>query len=811
MQYLFEKKFRKTEKARKKPPMKYDRNEQRLELSAEELVERAAVSHLPLTAEDEGGISLCPPRLPEGERVTMARDVTLGHLLCRVSAEGYRQADGSLRLYLLTDEDPARLSAGLRRLARGFGFASAYILFGGESVSISLSIRSELYAREITLCERPTGESLYRFFARLTDALLRDADRELERVVRRMPTMATLKFPYGRPRDGQKEMMNAVYATARRGEILFATAPTGTGKTMAALYPAVRAMGEGAVSRVFYLTPKTTSARVAEQAVRDMAASGAQLRGVSLHAKERICEGRRARGHCSGCPRRRGRQRAEEKACLALLESGEIVVTEQLLIATAREYDVCPHELALAYSLYADVVIGDYNYLFDPRVFLRRFFERGGDHLVLLDEAHNLPDRAREMYSAELTADFLCELRELFSDSARCAEQVTALSAVFVTLVDTVLAGELRTDENGTPVGFASDAAFPTELADTLSAVLECLVPETRVRGEESERDRRRREAVYALTGLYETVCRMDEHYTLYALREGESRRLRVYCMDPSALICERLDRCHAAVFFSATLSPIEYYRSVLCGTRAVRQVAVPSPFSEYSLCVGIMDKISVRAVAREETLPELARVVATVMKARQGNYMVFCPNFSYMEQLAEAFHRLAPRAPYVVQKRHMTGEERRAFLEKFAPRQKGYFVGFCVTGGIYSEGVDLVGDRLIGAIVIGVGLPGVSAERELIARYYQEKCEEGKEFAYLYPGMNRVLQAAGRVIRKETDRGVIVLIDDRLRDPACIKIFPDTWRHLKYAGDRRALTALLSRFWERVDEEEASAPKEEM
>lgn len=791
--------------------MRYHQKEERLEISAAEMVERAAIAHLPLTAEDEGGISLCPPRHPEGEAVSAMTDMALGDVLCRVTAEAFRLADGSLRLYLLTDEDPLRLSAGLQRVARGYGFAAAYVLGGGESCSVSVCIRSDLYGREITLCERPTASALARFFEKLVNALLKDADKELERVVKRMPTMAALKFPYGVARDGQKEMMNAVYTAARRGETLLATAPTGTGKTMAALYPAVRAIGVGAISRVFYLTPKTTSARVAEQAVRDMAAAGADVRGILLHAKERICEGRRTRGHCSGCPRRRGRRQAEEKACLELLQSGEVVVTEQRLIETAKKHDVCPHELALIYSLYADVIIGDYNYLFDPRVFLRRFFEHEGEYLVLLDEAHNLPDRAREMYSSELTAETLTALRGLFSDSARLQERIDALRAAFTKQVDTMLSGELREDENGTVVGFATDAAFPTELAGVLSDTVECLLPEVRVRGPESEADRLRREAVYALSGVYETICRMDDHFTVYALREGEERRLSFFCIDPSRLICERLDRCRAAVFFSATLSPLAYYRSVLCGDRPVRQLAVPSPFSEYSLCVGIMDKLSVRAVAREETMPELARVVATVMKARQGNYMVFCPSFSYMEQLADAFHRLAPRAAYVVQKRQMTSAERAEFLAKFAPRQKGYFVGFCVTGGIYSEGIDLTGNRLIGAIVIGVGLPGVSAERELIARYYQEKCEEGKEFAYLYPGMNRVLQAAGRVIRKETDRGVIVLIDDRLRDPACIKIFPDSWRHLKYVGDRRALTTLLTRFWDRVDEEEESAPTEEM
>jgi Rad3-related DNA helicase len=216
------------------------------------------------------------------------------------------------------------------------------------------------------------------------------------------------------------------------------------------------------------------------------------------------------------------------------------------------------------------------------------------------------------------------------------------------------------------------------------------------------------------------------------------------------------------------------------------------------------MDKISVRAAAREETLSEIAKVIVTAMKPRKGNYMVFCPSYDYMEAVAKAFHTLTPKTPMAVQRKGMTTEEREAFLKNFTEEGKGYFVGFAVSGGIFSEGIDLAGRRLIGTVVVGVGLPGISAERELISSYYGDLYGEGKEYAYLYPGLNRILQAAGRVIRREEDRGIAVLIDDRLRDEACRRAFPSMWKGLKYVGDRPSLTALLTRFWQTVDEQEA-------
>lgn len=776
--------------------MKFERKEHRLLLSPEELVAFA----LPRYAMKEEA----PPRRlgEEGEKTDLSYDFSVGELTCCL-ADSVRVESGTLFLTFATDEDPRELSKDALGYARGVGFLMLYAL-GKEVSSFRIGIKNRLTGVSVTLAEAPDGKDLSRFFEKLRAAVAADPNGEIEKLTKRHPTFLGVAFPYPNVRDGQKDMMSAVFSAVKQSETLFATAPTGTGKTMAALFPAMRALGGGYVEKLFYLTPKTTSAKAAVDALRLLKEKGADVRAVHLLAKERLCAGRRAKGTCLGCEKRRGGKTREADAVRALRVARHAVLTERELTETADRFGVCPHALAVAYAAYADVVIGDYNYLFDFAIAPPSLFQGERRYAFLMDEAHNLPDRAREMYSGGFRLDDMDSLVSLFSDSARLTEITRGAKDAFLRTVDGMLRSELREDAEGTTVGFATQSRFPESLERSLRALEETLRKETRPRGNtEDALTRERREAV---AGLTETLRRLDDydgHFVTYATREGEARELRFFCLDPSALVSRALDKGSAAVFFSATLEPLDYYRSVLCGKRRTVKIEVPSPFDSGALCLGIMDKVSVRAQAREETLPEIARIIITAMKPKRGNYMVFCPSYDYMEQVAKAFHALTPKTPIAVQKRQMTVAERQAFLDAFKPDPKGYFVGFCVSGGIFSEGVDLVGDRLIGTVVLGTGLPGVSAERELICSYYRDKYEEGKEYAYLYPGLNRVMQAAGRVIRTETDRGVAVLVDDRLKDPAYRKMFPQSWRHLKYAGDRTALSALITHFWQTVDGEE--------
>lgn len=784
--------------------MKYEQKEKILRLSAEELV---SVGYFHYGAEELAALPLLlPPPAEAGEAREAVCGFSLDALPCRMQAHAAVREEGegrrTLSLCFSVEGSVLTLSSAEEKYMRALAFAHAYAFSDGMPLSLCFSV-ADPYGASRTWEETPDACAVERFFEKMIVALAADATREVERVSERLPSFLSVAFPYADAREGQADMMSAVYTAAKQGETLFAVAPTGTGKTMAVLFPAMRAMGAGHIGRTYYFTPRNTSAIAAAEAAALLADRGMRLRALHLVAKERLCEGRRANASCYGCPRRRGGKRSIRTALDALLTARHPVVGERLLSETAKRYGVCPYALATEYVRYADLVIGDYNYLFDSHATPRTFFAQDEDAFLLIDEAHNLPDRAREMYSGGLDGELFALLRTLFADSARLCEYIEKLDEGFRKTVDALLRDELRTAEDGTVRGFASVSRFPASFGALLRRVTDALSEALAKRPhEESATDRERRESVLRLSSFLEKLDLYDGHYVTYAQREGEARLLRFFCIDPSERISERLDLGRGAVFFSATLTPLDYYRSVLCGKRHTVKIEIPSPFESGALCVGIMDKISVRASTREETLPEIAKIIVTAMRARRGNYMVFCPSYEYMERIAQAFRALTPKTPMAVQKRQMSREEREAFLSHFEANAKGYFVGFCVSGGIFSEGVDLPGERLIGTVVVGVGLPSVSAERELIASYYGDLYDEGKEYAYLYPGLNRILQAAGRVIRSERDRGVAVLIDDRLRDPACKRVFPPAWRGLKYVGDRAALTALLSRFWKEVDSE---------
>ncbi|MBQ9735939.1 MAG: ATP-dependent DNA helicase [Clostridia bacterium] len=781
--------------------MKFEQKEKILRLSAEELVLLAAAYYNDLDA-------ALPPRLParpaDGAQSRAKCAFALSDLQGELLAEAplRKDADGTvLTLRFLSVATDKKQKEKEKRLLRGYGYLLSYAFAAPYPPAFCFYLENES-GEEETLFDLPRADALEAFFARALTALAADAEREVERVTKRLPSFLSVAFPYADVREGQRDMMGAVFAAVKQGEVLFAAAPTGTGKTMAALFPALRAVGQGHADKIFYLTPKTTSAREALRAAELLASHGMHLRCLYLAAKERLCAGRAERGDCSGCRCRHLTGDALRNAVTVLLSRALPVVGEKVLSEIAALHGVCPYRLALAYSRYADLVVGDYNYLFDPAASPEALFRKGEERIFLIDEAHNLPDRARETYSGVLCAKDLAAARALYPAEGRAAEVLALLGGALDRTVNVLLKDDLRKTEDGHAYGFAKSANFPDAFRSLLEKSVRTLLEELRDTSAEDPALKQKRAFVYFLKDFLSGLEGYDGHYVTYALREDGERRLSYFCIDPSARVCERLSLGRAAVFFSATLAPLDYYRSVLCGKKRTVSIEVPSPFERGALCVGIMDKISVRTGAREETLPEIARVIVTAMKPRRGNYMVFCPSYDYMEQLAEAFHRLTPKTPYAVQKRQMTSAERAAFLDGFKENPTGYFVGFCVSGGIFSEGVDLVGDRLIGTVVVGVGLPSVSAERELIASYYGDLYGEGAEYAYLYPALNRILQAAGRVIRTEDDRGVAVLIDDRLRDEACRRVFPTTWRGLRYVGDRPSLTALLTRFWQEVDGE---------
>ena len=692
------------------------------------------------------------------------------------------------------------------RQARGEAFILAYALAkqrGSRSFKIRL-VYLNLVSGESEILEEEVGlDKLKAFFEKCLATVAKYALPEIERVTKRLPTLKKMKFPYDTVREGQSELVRAGYRTLSRGGVLYASAPTGTGKTVSALYPALRTLGDERCDKVFYLTPKSTTAEALSDCINLMTKRGAIIRAIILTAKDKACRCSRVCSKSKGtCKMAKCNSLAD--AALELYKMQKSVVTASEAWDVSQKYTVCPYELMLAYAELCDVVCTDFNHLFDPYAYIRRFFTVGGKYALLVDEAHNLPERAREIYSDEMTVDYLTEAAQnsLFGEHSPVLLSLKEAARVFFDVIFEYLKNELREGQDGVMRGAANLCTVPDRLYtlfDELSLMLEGeLYRELRAKDNESEdRVSFLRALYYKIKRFSDTLSRFDECYKLFAFYENGGIRVKLYCLDPSHEIRERINKCHGAIMFSATLSPLDYYRSLLGGERSDDTLEVPSPFDTSQLGVIIADKVSTRFSERDDTLLAVCRVIAATVSAKRGHYMIFSPSFKYSEALSKAFSAKYPKIKCITQTKDMSRREKEAFLNEFKKEEDTYLVAFCVMGGIYSEGIDLAGDSLIGAVIVGVGIPAISYEREALAEYYDEKYEMGKQYSYIYPGMNRVFQAAGRVIRREDDRGVIVLIDDRFDDPIYKKSLPALWRGVKFVGEAKRIRELLDEFWQ--------------
>ena len=720
-------------------------------------------------------------------------------LLCE--ADEWRE-DGFLLLRRLPCDPTAPSKEVVRRL-RGETFALAHLYFLAHPEKSEVKATVLRFGAQASAWvkdeETVTKKDAEKFFARLVSCLGRAGSEEVRRVSERLPTLRSLRFPFPSVRTSQKDLIDAVWRTVKRHGRLYACAPTGTGKTAAVLYPALRALGDGLTERVFYLTPTGTASLVAVSALERFTKAGAKLRAVLLTAKERICA-RKAVCRELGSTCRLGRKNgeSEEEAAAALLAKEMTVIGPKEIREVAAAYGVCPYELSLRYSLFCDVIVGDYNYLFDPAVALRRYFDRPGHYTFLIDEAHDLVERAREIASASLSSEeisaFSCALRTLErSEADAVAERIER--AYMRTL--RVLEGEQSyTDAEGVAHTFHSNKQTPEELQLAIETSSETVVRLAADRTLPYEAREILRRSFYPLRDLARAANAYDAHYESFYERHGEGLLLRLICLDPGSFIDTRLAAGDSAVLFSATLDPLDYYRTVLGGGRQSEELLLDSPFDGEHLAVAVTDRISTRYVDREESAHEIAAMIEATANGQVGNYLVFCPSYAYLDTLSAAFRARCPKVRCLMSPRTPDRRAREAFLSEFKENPTETLVGFAVTGGVFAEGIDLVGTRLIGAVVVGVSLPQPSPERDAMTAYYDEIYERGKEFSYIYPGMNRVLQAAGRVIRTEEDRGVLVLIDDRFREPLYRRMIPSHWRGLKFVGDANALSYVVKKFW---------------
>ena len=670
------------------------------------------------------------------------------------------------------------------------------------------------------------------------------ARRQLDWNAARTACLRAMRFPYPSYRPGQRALAGEVYRACKTGREagkggfrLFCQAPTGTGKTMSALFPAMKAMGEGDGEKIFYFTARTTARAAAEDAVSLLrqANPGLVFRAVTLTAKEKVCLCKNEAGRpvCmpEACPFAKGYYDRRKDALAFLLDGGG-QLDRPAIEAAARQFTVCPFELGLDLSDWSDLVIGDYNYLFDPTVHLRRFFELAGDWVFLIDEAHNLPDRAREMYSAAFAKSSLTEAkRALLRSKSALKRQLLRADRELLTLRRAVEA--LAPRQRGGPASGADAPPQPEQLgfwdaapAETKSAPSSALpaplyaqdgtvffreLPPAAVRPLhsllpalqdwlEQEPDHPAHEQLldlyFSLHDLLRAAERYDEHSVTQLTARGSELTIRLLCLDPSAFVDESLASGRAAVLFSATLVPPGYYKKVL-GCAGARAVALESPFPPEHLGLYCLPGISTRYRHREASVGAVSDALAALARGRVGNYLAFFPSYAYLRAVWADFTARYPGIRTAAQESGLDEAGRAAFLARFAPDPAETLLGFGVLGGVFGEGVDLVGSRLIGCAIVGVGLPQVSPRQEMLRRYFDEKDGSGFDCAYRFPGMNKVLQAAGRVIRTESDRGVVLLLDDRFAQEGYRRLFPRHWAHLRYLPGTQALENELARFWD--------------
>ncbi|OGN89322.1 MAG: hypothetical protein A2158_01305 [Chloroflexi bacterium RBG_13_46_14] len=627
-------------------------------------------------------------------------------------------------------------------------------------------------------------DELEAFFREIIDRYLEWANTVEEWYRLRDASIRNMVFPFPEYRAGQRQMAVDVYTALKQGEQVLIQAPTGIGKTVAAVFPAVKALGEGHVEKLFYFTARNTGKMAAEDALSRLRRKGLRLKSVTITAKEKACPLPPIYCQPEACDYAQGYYDRIGEAVKAAFELDEL--TREKIAELARQHRVCPFEFSLDLSLWADCIICDYNYAFDPRVYLKRFFQdSSGVYAFLIDEAHNLVDRTREMYSAELSRRDINNLRKAARDY---------LPAMYRQL------GKINRW-----LGVARKQCGELGEAYAEKSSPESLLPLLRKFAEDAQKwlagnepapfRKELLDRYFEAYWFLDVAEKYDESYATCFDNSGGDFRIKLFCIDPSGQTKEALKRSHSAVFFSATLTPAEYFKRLFGCVEYAETRSYSSPFPPENLCLLLMPTISTLYRKRTATVPAVTEMISETVGRKRGNYLLFFPSYHYMRMVYEAFIDRQDDLDILLQTSAMSDDERAVFLAKFSGDNQRTLAGFAVMGGIFGEGIDLVGDRLTGAVIVGVGLPAICLERELIREYFDLSAEAGFEYAYTFPGFTRVLQAAGRVIRTEKDRGVVALIDERFAGLRYQRLFPKEWRPVQVTSVDR-LHEVLQEFW---------------
>lgn len=557
---------------------------------------------------------------------------------------------------------------------------------------------------------------------------------------------------------------------------------------MAAVFPAVRAVGAGYGDKIFYLTAKTITRTVAEEAFAILKSKGLSYKTLTITAKDKLCFSGDGECNPEKCPVAKGHFDRVNDAVFEILQEKDTYLREDLLLQ-AEKYQVCPYEMCLDISTWTDAIICDYNYVFDPKVHLKRFFGDGvkGDYLFLIDEAHNLVDRGRKMYSA-----ILC--KEDFLETAKAVKGHSIRLFRVLNRCNKLMLEYKRECENYEVL--ENIGGLSLQLMNLLGEMENFL---------EKEHEEKVQKAVLEFSfevrhflNMYELT---DENYVIYT-HYGEEGRflLTLFCVNPRKNLQECMSRGRGTVFFSGTFLPLLYYRSLFSMRDDDYAICASSPFPREHLKVLVANDVSSKYTRREQSEYErMAAYLLQMVSAKKGNYLIFFPSYRMLEDIHAIFKQQVEQnglpVECICQTSGMSEQEREEFLACFEEEQSTALAGFCVMGGIFSEGIDLTGEKLIGAAIIGTGLPQVGCEREILKEYYDKREQRGFDYAYRYPGMNKVLQAAGRVIRTKGDKGVVLLLDERFLQRTYRDLFPPEWQHYEVCNAQN-VGEKIKRFW---------------
>ena len=608
--------------------------------------------------------------------------------------------------------------------------------------------------------------------------------------MKRNASLRELKFPFSEYRSGQRQLSAKIYRCIRDGKRLFAEAPTGIGKTVSTLFPSLKAVGEGEGDKIFYLSAKNSGAIAAEDCLKLFYEKGAVIKYCSLTSKEKICPRDR---NClpSECEYSKGHFDRVNDAIYDLV-SNHHIINRALIDEYAEKYKVCPFEFQLDVSMFCDAVIGDYNYAFDPRAKLQRYFSDGGDYITLVDEAHNLVDRAREMYSASLSMLFLRRFSKHFKGIRKLQGRLTKCVNVLKKYRQALEISEktqkkVMIGENDVEPfrafcdayrKFLTEEGYEEVKKNTLELFFE----------------------VSFFVEIFDIESVFQEDYIDFCENIDEDTVLKLYCADPSNQIKLACSKMRSCTFFSATMTPTEYYIKMLGADADEDEIlSVPSPFPPENLLLCIYKNVSTRFKDREGSIDVVIEIIHKACSQKVGNYFVFFPSYGYMMNVYDAFCETYPQIKTMVQESGMSKENRDEYLSKFVVNPKETMIAFALCGGIFSEGVDLAGNRLSGAVIVGTGLPGISFERDMLREHFDKTVGEGLgyNYAYTYTGLNRVYQAGGRVIRTKDDKGFVILVDDRYSKISHRRTFPSAWKNdVKMLLSPSALEKTVNDFW---------------